>query len=92
MLWKAQHPDVETFYGSKHQKAGVECSQCHMPKVKDPKTGKTFTSHWQTSPKHYVKETCLTCHSDVEREAGRLRDRLAEEPLRRARSARPSSG
>jgi formate-dependent nitrite reductase cytochrome c552 subunit len=34
-----------------------------MPKVKDPKTGKTFTSHWQTSPKHYVKETCLTCHS-----------------------------
>ena len=63
MLWKAQHPDVETFYGSKHQKAGVECSQCHMPKVKDPKTGKTFTSHWQTSPKHYVKETCLTCHN-----------------------------
>ncbi|MGE5162325.1 MAG: ammonia-forming cytochrome c nitrite reductase subunit c552, partial [Betaproteobacteria bacterium] len=63
MLWKAQHPDVETYYGSKHQKAGVECSQCHMPKVKDPKTGKTFTSHWQTSPKHYVKETCLTCHN-----------------------------
>ena len=67
----------------KHQKAGVECSQCHMPKVKDPKTGKTFTSHWQTSPKHYVKETCLTCHKRVDREAGRLRDRLAEEPLRR---------
>src|SRR5512137_1692580 len=63
LLWKAQHPDVETYYGSKHQQAGVECSQCHMPKVKDPKTGKTFTSHWQTSPKHYVKETCLTCHS-----------------------------
>jgi nitrite reductase (cytochrome c-552) len=33
-----------------------------MPKIKDPKTGKTFTSHWQTSPKHYIKETCLTCH------------------------------
>ncbi len=64
LLWKAQHPDVETYYNSKHQKAGVECSQCHMPKVKDPKTGKTFTSHWQTSPKHYIKETCLTCHAD----------------------------
>ena len=63
LLWKGQHPDVETYYGSKHQKAGVECSSCHMPKVKDPKTGKTFTSHWQTSPRHYVKETCLTCHS-----------------------------
>jgi len=62
LLWKAQHPDVENYYGSKHQKAGVECSSCHMPKVKDKKTGKTFTSHWQTSPKHYVKETCLQCH------------------------------
>jgi formate-dependent nitrite reductase cytochrome c552 subunit len=62
MLWKGQHPDVETYYNSTHQKAGVECSSCHMPKVKDPKTNKTYTSHWQTSPKHYIKETCLTCH------------------------------
>jgi len=64
LLWKAQHPDVENYYGSKHQKAGVECSSCHMPKVKDAKTGKTYTSHWQTSPKHYIKETCLTCHRE----------------------------
>ncbi|MDH5286786.1 MAG: ammonia-forming cytochrome c nitrite reductase subunit c552 [Betaproteobacteria bacterium] len=64
LLWKAQHPDVENYYGSKHQKAGVECSSCHMPKVKDAKTGKTYTSHWQTSPKHYIKETCLACHSE----------------------------
>jgi len=63
-LIKSQHPDVENYYGSKHQKAGVECHQCHMPKTKDPKTGKTYTSHWQTSPKHYIKETCLTCHSE----------------------------
>jgi formate-dependent nitrite reductase cytochrome c552 subunit len=63
LLWKGQHPDVEVYYGSKHQQAGVECSSCHMPKMKDAKTGKLFTSHWQTSPKHYVKETCLTCHS-----------------------------
>jgi nitrite reductase (cytochrome c-552) len=62
MLWKGQHADVETFYNSTHQKEGVECSACHMPKIKDPKTGKTFTSHWQTSPRHYIKETCLTCH------------------------------
>jgi len=62
MLWKAQHPDAETYYNSPHQKEGVECSSCHMPKMKDPKTGKTYTSHWQTSPKHYIKETCLTCH------------------------------
>ncbi|MDR2711035.1 MAG: ammonia-forming cytochrome c nitrite reductase subunit c552 [Burkholderiales bacterium] len=63
-LWKGQHPDAETFYGSKHQVAGVRCSDCHMPKMKDPKTGKTFTSHWTVSPKNYIKETCLTCHKD----------------------------
>jgi formate-dependent nitrite reductase cytochrome c552 subunit len=63
MLWKGQHPDVENYYNSRHQKAGVECHQCHMPKVKDGKTGKLYTLHWQTSPKHYIKETCLTCHS-----------------------------
>ena len=62
-LWKAQHPDVETYYGSKHEKAGVDCVQCHMPKVKDAKTGKFYTSHWQTNPKNYLKETCLQCHS-----------------------------
>jgi len=62
-LWKAQHPDVETFYGSKHEKAGVDCASCHMPKVKDAKTGKFYTSHWQTNPKNYLKETCLQCHS-----------------------------
>jgi nitrite reductase (cytochrome c-552) len=64
LLWKGQHPDTENFYNSKHQKAGVECHQCHMPKVKDPKTGKTFTSHWQTSPRNYIKQTCLQCHGD----------------------------
>ena len=64
MLWKGQHPDVEVFYNSTHQKNGVECHDCHMPKIKDAKTGKVYTSHWQTSPKHYIKETCLTCHKD----------------------------
>lgn len=63
ILWKGQHADTETFYNSVHQKAGVECNNCHMPKLKDPQTGKTYTSHWQTSPRHYIKETCLTCHS-----------------------------
>jgi formate-dependent nitrite reductase cytochrome c552 subunit len=62
-LWKAQHPDVETYYGSKHEKAGVDCTSCHMPRVKDAKTGKFYTSHWQTNPKNYLKETCLQCHS-----------------------------
>ena len=61
-LWKAQHPDVETYYNSKHEKAGVDCASCHMPRVKDARTGKFYTSHWQTNPKNYLKETCLQCH------------------------------
>ena len=88
MLWKAQHPDVENYYNSKHQAAGVECSQCHMPKVKDPKTGKTFTSHWQTSPKHYIKETCLTCHKDwSEKQANYAIDSLKNRFFGKARKA-----
>ena len=63
-LWKGQHADTETFYNSVHQKAGAECADCHMPKMKDAKTGKTYTTHWQTSPRHYLKESCLGCHKD----------------------------
>jgi formate-dependent nitrite reductase cytochrome c552 subunit len=70
-LWKAQHPDVETFYNSKHDKAGVDCASCHMPKVKDAKSGKLYTSHWQTNPKNYLKETCLTCHSQWDEKQAR---------------------
>jgi len=62
-LWKAQHPDVETYYNSKHEKLGIDCAACHMPRVKDDKTGKFYTSHWQTNPKNYLKETCLRCHN-----------------------------
>ena len=62
LLWKSQHPDAETFWNSRHDKAGVQCQNCHMPKLTDAKTGKKYTSHWQTNPRNYVKETCLTCH------------------------------
>lgn len=64
LLVKMQHPDFETFMGSKHEKAGATCQSCHMPKVTNEKTGKTYTLHWATSPRHYIKETCLTCHKD----------------------------
>jgi formate-dependent nitrite reductase cytochrome c552 subunit len=64
LLWKAQHPESETYYNSKHGKAGVGCDACHTPKMKDKKTGKTFTSHFAVSPRVMLKETCLAskCH------------------------------
>lgn len=63
LLWKAQHPEAETFYNSKHARAGVGCDDCHTPKVKDKKTGKVYTSHFAVTPKVQLKDTCLKCHS-----------------------------
>ncbi|MBI2945366.1 MAG: ammonia-forming cytochrome c nitrite reductase subunit c552 [Candidatus Wallbacteria bacterium] len=65
LLWKAQHPEAETFWNSRHDKNGVGCADCHMPKVKN-KAGKTYTSHWQTSPRNYLEQTCLRCHKDMD--------------------------
>ncbi|HWR59820.1 MAG TPA: ammonia-forming cytochrome c nitrite reductase subunit c552 [Thermodesulfovibrionales bacterium] len=61
LLWKAQHPEAEAFYNSKHAKAGVGCDSCHTPKVKDKK-GKIYTSHFAATPRVQLKETCLKCH------------------------------
>jgi formate-dependent nitrite reductase cytochrome c552 subunit len=43
-LVKFQHPEAETYAGSVHDKAGVQCHQCHMPKQK-AKNGKLFSTH-----------------------------------------------
>ena len=60
-LTKLQHPEAETFWGSKHEKAGVECKDCHMPKARD-KRGKTFTYHGQRSARYMLRDTCVRCH------------------------------
>jgi len=62
-LIKFQHPEAETFAGSTHDKAGVQCHQCHMPKQKG-KNGKMFSTHGVVRPKNHVKESCLGCHPD----------------------------
>jgi formate-dependent nitrite reductase cytochrome c552 subunit len=62
-LVKLQHPEMETFWGSVHDLAGVQCHDCHMPEMKNKK-GKSYTSHQVIRPKHHVKEACLKCHPD----------------------------
>ncbi|MDP1652260.1 MAG: ammonia-forming cytochrome c nitrite reductase subunit c552 [Rhodocyclaceae bacterium] len=62
-LSKIQHPEVETFWGSKHEREGVECKDCHMGKIE--KDGKTFTNHQQKSPRFMLKETCVKCHGEM---------------------------
>lgn len=63
LLPKIQHPEMETYWGSKHERAGVECKDCHMPK-KRAANGQVTTSHQQMSPRYRLKEACLTCHKD----------------------------
>jgi formate-dependent nitrite reductase cytochrome c552 subunit len=66
-LIKMQHPEAETFAGSIHDQAGVQCHQCHMPKKKG-KSGKAYSVHGLIRPKNHIKEACLGCHpkSNVE--------------------------
>ncbi|MBT1071327.1 ammonia-forming cytochrome c nitrite reductase subunit c552 [Pelotalea chapellei] len=61
-LVKLQHPEAETYAGSVHDKAGVQCHQCHMPKMKG-KGGKMFSSHGVVRPKNHIQESCLGCHT-----------------------------
>ncbi len=66
-LIKMQHPETETLWGSKHDAAGVQCKDCHMPKMKNDK-GQTYTSHWQASPRNYLEPTCIRCHTSWSKE------------------------
>jgi formate-dependent nitrite reductase cytochrome c552 subunit len=68
LLTKLQHPETETFWGSAHERAGVECKDCHMPKVQSA-AGKTYTFHGQRSARYMRKDTCTRCHSWTEEEA-----------------------
>ncbi|MFA5027402.1 MAG: ammonia-forming cytochrome c nitrite reductase subunit c552 [Candidatus Methylomirabilota bacterium] len=61
-LTKIQHPETETYWGSTHERKGVECKDCHMPKLKT-KAGKSYTFHGQRSSRYMKKDTCTRCHS-----------------------------
>lgn len=63
LLSKLQHPEAETFWGSKHEREGVECKDCHMRKIE--KNGKTVTDHQQRSPRSMLQETCVKCHGEM---------------------------
>ncbi len=68
LLWKAQHPEAETFYNSKHSRGGIGCNNCHTPKIKDKTIGKIYTSHIPLTPRLQLQETCLKCHTELTEE------------------------
>ena len=63
LLPKIQHPEAETHWGSKHERAGVECKDCHMPKVKASPEAKPYTWHGQQSARNMTQDTCAKCHT-----------------------------
>jgi nitrite reductase (cytochrome c-552) len=62
-LVKLQHPEMETYWGSVHERAGVKCANCHMLKETNA-AGQQYTSHQQVRPRHHVEQSCLPCHPD----------------------------
>jgi len=61
-LLKVQHPEFETYQGSLHNKMGLSCIDCHMPKVENDE-GDLYRSHHWTSPLKYVEQSCMSCHT-----------------------------
>jgi nitrite reductase (cytochrome c-552) len=69
-LVKLQHPEMETFWGSPHELAGVRCVDCHMLKETNA-SGESFTSHQMIRPLHHTEQACLGCHADSSAEESR---------------------
>jgi hypothetical protein len=65
---KTQHPEAETFWGSKMYNAGATCIDCHTARATRP-DGTRYTSHWFASPIKYIRDNidppinpCAKCH------------------------------
>ncbi|HEY5732015.1 MAG TPA: ammonia-forming cytochrome c nitrite reductase subunit c552 [Anaerolineales bacterium] len=79
-MLKAQHPEYE-FYteGSTHYNAGVSCSDCHMPYVREGAA--KYSSHDVHSPLLNPELACGQCHTDSEyvvRRVNLIQDQVAE--------------
>lgn len=76
---KAQHPEYEFFTaGSTHYNAGVSCSDCHMPYVRDGAA--KYSTHDVHSPLLNPQQACGQCHTDTEyvvRRVNAIQDQVA---------------
>lgn len=67
---KAQHPEFEMWNQGTHGKAGVSCSDCHMPYKREGAL--KYSDHHIRSPLLNIASACQTCHNVSEEE---LRER-----------------
>jgi nitrite reductase (cytochrome c-552) len=65
-MLKAQHPEYELFSMGTHGRAGVSCSDCHMPFKRVG--GQKISDHHVRSPLLNVNRSCQTCHRTSEQE------------------------
>ena len=76
---KVQHTEFETFLGKGSVlNADFTCSDCHMGK-ETTADGKTYTSHYYTSPltnETLIASTCSECHEDLAADIHALQDEL----------------
>lgn len=65
-MLKAQHPEFETWNQGIHARAGVSCSDCHMPYKRVG--AMKISDHHVRSPLLNINNACQTCHNVPERE------------------------
>jgi nitrite reductase (cytochrome c-552) len=65
-VYKAQHPEFETWSQGVHARSGVACADCHMPYVREG--AMKVSDHWVRSPMLMVNRSCQTCHNFPESE------------------------
>lgn len=63
---KAQHPEFEMWSQGTHGKAGVACSDCHMPYKREGAL--KYSDHHIRSPLLNIASACQTCHNVSEEE------------------------
>jgi nitrite reductase (cytochrome c-552) len=65
-VYKAQHPEFETWSQGIHARSGVACADCHMPYKREGAL--KVSDHWVRSPLLMVNQSCQTCHRFPEEE------------------------
>ncbi len=65
-ILKAQHPEFEVWSQGTHARAGVSCSDCHMPYMRQGAS--KVSDHWVRSPLLNVNRACQSCHRADEKE------------------------
>jgi nitrite reductase (cytochrome c-552) len=65
-IFKAQHPEFETWSQGIHARSGVACADCHMPYKREGAA--KISDHWVRSPLLNISRSCQTCHPYPEQE------------------------